>query len=157
MTISIASGNLSIVSRGRFNAITIYKATKRRSQWRLPPLFVPLFSQTRYHWPVSPKTGSAVENGRSGDEIYRRAGGKKFSRVWRELAFSHTYKNHSLWFTRVNSAACSVIEVLSGKQRRGGKRGRKRGGEYEFRSAWEIKKKRKTKREKVWCIVVMVL
>ena len=76
---------------------------------------------TRYHWPVSPKTGSAVENGRSGDEIYRRPGGKEFSRVWRELAFSHTYKNHSLWFTRVNSAACSVIEVLSKKQRRGGK------------------------------------
>lgn len=55
MTISIASGNLSIVSRGRFNTITIYKATKRRSQWRLPPLFVPLFSKPDTIGPFHPE------------------------------------------------------------------------------------------------------
>lgn len=60
MTISIASGNLSIVSRGRFNAITIYKATKRRSQWRLPPLFVPLFSQPDTIGPFHRKRGQRL-------------------------------------------------------------------------------------------------
>lgn len=57
MTISIASGNLSIVSRGRFNTITIYKATKRRSQWCLPPLFVPLFSKPDTIGPFHRKRG----------------------------------------------------------------------------------------------------
>lgn len=55
-------------------------------------------------------------------------------------------KNHSLWFTCVNSAACPVIEVLSGKKRGGKEEGK--GARARVRIGKEEIKKREKRRKK---------
>lgn len=114
-----------------------------------------LYRSSRNQIPLArftPKTGSVVANGRSGDEIYRRPVGKSFHE-WRELAFSHTCKNHSLWFTCVIVQLARLSKFFLERKRGRKKDGRR--GKYEL--GWEIKKKEKNEGEKVWCIEVMVL